>query len=102
MGNIGWFILSYIVIGWAIDLMIMLGIKIYFGVKDRKKDDESYWLMEKGYIDALANRDEELETTSQNSKKMIFLGFILGRLLWPISIPMGYIAILQNIRRHRK
>jgi len=98
MGNLGWFILLYIVVGWIIDLVIMLGMKVYFGVKDRKKDDKSFWLVENGLNEAI----EENFPPVDDPKKFMFKSFIIGRLFWPITIPIGIIHLWPHIKESRR
>lgn len=101
MGNIGWFILLYIVIGWAIDVALSLVIKIYVGIRDKKQDKDSYWRFEKAYNETVNETDQTNADLGLDPLKMRFLGFVLGRLFWPISIPMGLYAVWERLKSGR-
>ena len=91
MLKIGWFILIYVGVGWIIDLIITIGLIIIAAYKDEKHKDKTQCVKSLGDAVqriniACADEDKVYDRKKGTSK---FKSWLIGRLIWPISIPVG-------------
>ena len=87
MGNIGWFILIYFAVGWVLDVILMLGLVALSAWKDAKNGNEEC-LNELGDQFEYIGECCEAENSGRDGMGKL-KAWLIGRLTWPISIPIG-------------
>lgn len=113
MGNIGWFILIYFMVGWVLDIMLTLGLVFIAAVKDAKRKEsgetDTSQPSEKEHnekygpcLDALGEAfdftDDYMKSAANGSRIIMFGNWLVGRLLWPATIPIGLNALWEVVK----
>ena len=94
MGNIGWFILLYIAVGWILDILLSLALIVIAAVKDAKNGNE----------ECLSAYGDEVEFITETAKASdssgngMFKAWLIGRLIWPYALPIGIYHLWQTIK----
>lgn len=97
MLKIGWFFLIYFVVGWVIDVIITFGLVVIAAYKDQKHNDKTKCL--ESFGNAIDDVDV-LCAEEDNGRKGFgkLKAWLLGRLTWPISIPIGICYLWDAIK----
>ena len=94
MGNIGWFLLIYFVVGWVLDIICTLTLVGIAAYKDQKNGNNSCL---KGFTDETENIEEAANAIDDSGKGWLKV-WLIGRLTWPYALPVGINHLWQAIK----
>ena len=106
IGNIGFILLAYVIIGWILDMICVFTLMLIAGYKDVKKEKA---LQSKVAItdhldaisDVLDDADKTIESGTEDKKESAMVKFIIiliARILWPIAVPAGVSVMWDAIK----
>lgn len=109
-GSIGWFVIGYLLLGWAVDKITTTTLIIIVKVLDHKRQKEIenespaqkamrlVWpKYEESYSEKLADVKSEVMDVVTDTPKTFFTSVALGLIFWPYTIPRGTIALWRGI-----